>query len=248
MHITKQLRSETEIQDAYASRNVASEYVSRRFASELQTLLHTRQVDAVNRIFRDHKPAHTLEVAPGPGRVTREVRPSGYLVCLEYNEAMITEGRAACRNGAEWQQGNAFELPFENNFDFLYSYRFVRHFETEDRQRLYAQFHKALKPGGHLLLDAVNQQVSAPLRKANPEAYPIYDKLYADERELREELQNNGFVPLRLEPVQRWLRLQSKAQNLLGPRSGTLCRLAVRTLEAISRGPALEWIVTCRRG
>jgi ubiquinone/menaquinone biosynthesis C-methylase UbiE len=115
-----------------------------------------------------------LEVAPGPGRITRDVAPAGELVCLEYNEGMIAEGRRCCGEHVRWVQGNAFELPFgEGEFGFAYSFRFVRHFHRADRDRLYAQLRRVLEPGGWLVMDAVNARVSAPIRDANPEAYPI---------------------------------------------------------------------------
>ncbi|MEX1026306.1 MAG: class I SAM-dependent methyltransferase, partial [Planctomycetota bacterium] len=213
------LASEAEIQSAYQGRQAAGDYVQRRFTSELMLLLHDRQVAAVNRIMRKHAPGRTLEIAPGPGRVTRDVRPAGELICLEFNEGMIAEGQAACQNGAVWQQGNAFELPFANEFDLIYSYRFVRHFHREDRNRLYAGIRAALRPGGRFVMDAVNQQVSERLRQANPDNYPIYDKLYIDREELRTELAEAGFEAVQCEPVLRWYRRQYQAQVLLGPRS-----------------------------
>jgi ubiquinone/menaquinone biosynthesis C-methylase UbiE len=239
--------TENEIQSAYRGSETAQKYVAERFVSELYRLLHERQVCAVQRVMDEARPNRTLEVAPGPGRLTRDVRPTGELVCLEYNEGMIAEGKAACPSSVKWIQGNAFELPFGQQFDFLYSFRFVRHFHREDRGRLYEQFRKVLRPGGWLVLDAVNQVVSEPLRQANPAAYPIYDKLYRNEEELRTELAEGGFEVERIVPVQRWFGPQSKAQMLLGPRSRLLCRWAIRTLERMRRGPALEWIVTCRR-
>ncbi len=242
------LASEAEIQAAYQGRQAAGGYVQRRFTSELMLLLHDRQVVAINRAIRRHAPARTLEIAPGPGRVTRDVRPAGELVCLEFNEGMIAEGQAACQNGAVWHQGNAFELPFANEFELIYSYRFVRHFHREDRDRLYTGVREALRPGGRFVMDAVNQRVSERLRQAKPDNYPIYDKLYSGQDELRTELAEAGFEALEFEPVLRWYRLQYQAQVLLGPRSQRACRLAIRTLERLRRGPALEWIVTCRRG
>jgi ubiquinone/menaquinone biosynthesis C-methylase UbiE len=161
---------------------------------------------------------------------------------------MIAEGRNRCPEHVRWVQGNAFELPFEaSEFDFAYSFRFVRHFHREDRDRLYAQLFRVMRPNGILVLDAVNAQVSAALRKASPESYPIYDKLYADEAELRTELVDAGFEVLSLIPVQRSFSLQSKVQNLVGPRSRRMCRWMILALESIRRGPALEWIVTARK-
>ncbi|MBI1903229.1 MAG: methyltransferase domain-containing protein [Planctomycetia bacterium] len=241
------LATEREIQQSYREPLAAQRYVQNRFASELMALLHERQVAAVNRVMGVAKPQRTLEVAPGPGRVTRDVRPAGELVCLEFNEGMIAEGRRCCGDDVRWIRGNAFELPFQDGeFDFAYSFRFVRHFHRDDRSRLYAELRRVLQPEGLLVLDAVNARVSGPLREANPEAYPIYDKLYRNEAELRQELAEAGFDTLSIEPVQRWFSLQYKAQVLLGPRSRRLCRWTIRTLEHLRRGPALEWIVTAR--
>ena len=239
--------TEMGVQAAYSGQEKAAQYVQQRFVAPLMELLHVRQVGAVQRVMDEGRPGRALEVAPGPGRLTRDVRASGELVCLEYNEGMIAEGRAACDPAVRWVQGNAFELPFGDEFDFLYSFRFVRHFHRDDRDRLYAQFRQVLRPGGWLVLDAVNGVVSEPLRKASPESYPIYDKLYRSQAELREELESAGFEVARIEPVQRWFSLQSRVQVLVGPRSERLCRWIVRGLESLRRGPALEWIVTCRR-
>jgi ubiquinone/menaquinone biosynthesis C-methylase UbiE len=242
------LATEAEIQESYRDPTTAQRYVENRFATELMRLLHERQVGAVNRVMGNVKPHRSLEVAPGPGRITREVRAAGDLACLEFNEGMIAEGRRCCGERVHWVRGNAFEMPFEaDKFDFAYSFRFVRHFHRVDRDRLYAEFHRILKPGSRLVLDAVNEQVSGPLRRENPAGYPIYDKLYRGSEELTTELGDSGFEVVQLEPVQRWFAMQYRAQVLLGPRSRWLCRQAVELLEHLRRGPALEWIVTSRR-
>lgn len=241
------LATERDIQERYQDPTLATAYIQERFASELMALLHDRQVCAINRVMRLRRPRQTLEIAPGPGRLTRHVRPSGQLVCLEYNHGMIEEGRRACTERIQWVQGNAFALPFAEEFDFVYSFRFVRHFHRSDRDRLYAQVRRVLRPGGWLVMDAVNQQVSGPLRGTNPDAYPVYDKLYRDEGELRSELAEAGFDTIRIEPVHRWFSLQYRAQVLLGPRSRHLCRWAIYALEWLRSGPALEWIVTARK-
>ncbi len=239
--------TQEDIANAYEGRAVAARYVGTRFDSELNRLLHERQVRAVLDSATVGKAKKALEIAPGPGRITRDVRLAGELVCLELNEGMIDEGRKACDDSVWWVQGSGFDLPFGEEFDLLYSFRFIRHFHLEDRRRLYAQIHRVLKPQGLLVFDAVNRRVSGPLREADPGAYPIYDKLYGDTKEVTEELEDAGFVDVQLKPVQRWYGSQYRAQILLGPRSRFLCRLAIRALERMRQGPALEWIVTCRR-
>lgn len=242
-----QLSTEHEIQSAYSGERMASAYVANRFQSELNRLLHERQVATVNHVMEFVRPAKSLEIAPGPGRVTRDVKPAGSLTCLEFNEGMIAEGRANCRNGAEFVQGNAFELPFEDSeFDFVYSFRFVRHFHTADRTRLYEQIANVLKPGGTLVFDAVNVFQSQPLRAANPESYPVYDVLYQRD-ELIKELAIAGFEEIQLEAVQKRYRWQYLSETLVAPRSRSLNRMIVRALETLPARDGLEWIVTCRR-
>jgi ubiquinone/menaquinone biosynthesis C-methylase UbiE len=240
------LSSENEIKSAYTSPKVAEEYIAQRFINELHRLLHDRQVAAVQQVMDQMQPKRILEIAPGPGRLTRDLRPTGPLICLEYNEGMIEQGRGACGGKAAWIRGNGFSLPFAPSFDLVYSFRFIRHFHRADRDRLYAQVRRVLLPGGHFVFDAVNERVSRPLREANPSEYPIYDKLYRPEN-LHRELADAGLEVVTLDPVQKFLRMQSISQWLLGPRARWLNRLVIRGLERLSWRDGLEWIVTCRR-
>lgn len=241
------LSTEREIQGYYSSPDVAAQYVANRFVNEVHRLLHERQVEMVQKLIDRSNPQWVLEVAPGPGRLTRCVRPGGRRVCLEFNEGMIREGRDACDPKAgEWVRGNGFQLPFEQTFDLAYTFRFIRHFRGADRVRLYQEFCRVLRPGGWLVFDAVNERISRPLREAHPQEYPVYDKLYSED-ELRAELSKAGFESIELTPVQKCFELQSTSQRLIGPQINWLNRIIVRTLERLSRRDGLEWIVTCRR-
>ncbi|HXG09734.1 MAG TPA: class I SAM-dependent methyltransferase, partial [Gemmataceae bacterium] len=155
--MTTGISDEAGIKASYQGEAVAGEYVARRFASELYRLLHERQVAAVQRVIDRVQPGYILEIAPGPGRLTRDLRPTGTLVCLEYNEGMIAQGRAAA-GWAAWVRGDGFRLPFDQIFDLVYTFRFVRHFRRSDRERLYVQVRRVLKPGGYFVLDAVNER------------------------------------------------------------------------------------------
>jgi SAM-dependent methyltransferase len=241
------LATEGEIQRAYGGEWTAARYVRDRFTRPLYRLLHEKQVRAVQRVIDRARPQSALEIAPGPGRITRDVRPTGRLVCLEYNEGMIAEGRAACGGRAQWVRGNAFELPFAaGEFELAYTFRFVRHFHLADRRRLYEGIRRVLKPDGHFVMDAVNARVSGPLRRHRPEDYTVHDELYSPES-LRAELADEGFEVIRLEPVQKCFGWQHRSQVLLGPRVDWLNRLVIRGLERLPFRDGLEWIVTCRR-
>lgn len=241
-----QLAAPSDIRRAYEAPATAAGYVERRFASELNRLLHDRQVDVINRLFQRLRPRRSLEIAAGPGRITRDVRPTGTLVCVDYNESMIQHGRPACDPNTRWVRGDGFQLPFQACFDLVFSFRFVRHFRDADRQRLYAEVRRLLVPGGTFVLDAVNDRVSAPLRRAHPEEYPIFDKCY-QLPELRAELHAAGLEPIEIVPVQKYYPLQYRSQVWLGPRANWANRLIVRGLERLPWCDGLEWIVTCRR-
>jgi SAM-dependent methyltransferase len=143
-------------------------------------------------------------------------------------------------------RGDGFRLPFGPAFDLVYSFRFIRHFLRPDRERLYGEVRRVLQPGGHFIMDAVNERVSRPLRQAHPEDYPIYDELYQEDA-LRRELAGAGLQVMTLEPVQKFFGWQSGSQILLGPRANWLNRWVIRALERLPGRNPLEWIVTCRR-
>jgi SAM-dependent methyltransferase len=240
------LTTEHEIQSKYSGKEVAAGYVEQRFVAPLMALLHDRQVAAVNRVMREQRPQRSLEIAPGPGRLTRDVVPTGQLVCMEFNQGMIERGRASSQGKAAWVRGNGFKLPIASGFDFVYTFRFIRHFQEADRKRLYAEIHRVLRPGGIFIMDAVNERVSKPLREARPEDYRVHDELYRPD-ELKLELCNAGFEPPSLAPVQKCFGLQFRSQVIIGPRANWLNRLIIRGLEKLPVRDGLEWIVTCRR-
>lgn len=243
--------TEAEIKAAYSGSDFAAEYIERRFIGEAFQLLHDRQVAAVQGQIGLTQPSRILEIAPGPGRVTRDLRFNGDWTCLEFNSGMIEVGREACDKKIRWVQGDAFnlssEVPLEKGIDLIYSFRFIRHFERSDRARLYEQIRNVLPEGGSLIFDAVNAVVSRPLREASREDYGVYDELYDSEEELIAELESEGFRNVRLQPVQRNFALQHKVQCLVGPRSRYLSRAFVEILERCSRAPSLEWIITCQK-
>ncbi|HEX8201006.1 MAG TPA: class I SAM-dependent methyltransferase [Isosphaeraceae bacterium] len=211
-------------------------------------MLHVSQVARVQRLLERIGPGRALEIAPGPGRLTRDIRPVGPLVCLEYNEGMIGQGRRSRGGQATWVRGDGLRLPLASEgFDLVYSFRFVRHFRRPDRERIYAEIRRVLRPGGYFAMDAVNARVSRPLREAAPQEFPIYDELYRLD-DLRREMDEVGLPLLETESVQKFYRWQYRSQTLLGPRADWLNRWVIRGLERMPSRDGLEWIVTCRRG
>lgn len=239
-----------DIREAYRDPAVAAGYIDQRFRDPLGAQLHANQAAALRRLIRRHAPAQVLEIAPGPGRLTTEVArlvKSGTVV--EASAPMLAEARRRLgAAGAAWQfiNADAFRLPLRREFDLVYAFRFVRHFDGADRARLYAGIARVLRPGGWFMCDAVNEAVSAPLRgEAAPGEYRHYDALHTPAG-LRAELGAAGLEVVGLQPVQRRYRTLRAVQMLVAPRSPALARLAMAVIDR-SGGAPLEWIVTCRR-
>lgn len=245
-------KTKSEIQEYYRDETRADGYVGNRFKEPLGALLHDRQVGRVRGFIDAIPQGEVLEIACGPARLTSELRPptTGNGVAVDASGPMLqVAARRIAEEGSDaWRfiQGDAFNLPFSERFDLVYSFRLIRHFETEDRSKLYGEILRVLKPGGRLVFDAVHEKVSAPLRAATPDGYPVYDVLY-NAGELEAELAKAGFSDIRLEPVQRHYGVLHKLQTLVAPRSRVIARTAMEFVDRFCFGAPLEWVVTCRR-
>jgi ubiquinone/menaquinone biosynthesis C-methylase UbiE len=82
-------------------------------------------------------PARTLDVACGTGFLTRHL--PGELVGLDQSEAMLEEARRQVPD-ATFVQGDALELPFEDNaFGRVFTGHFYGHLEGAVRERFLAE-------------------------------------------------------------------------------------------------------------
>lgn len=242
-----------DLRKAYQDEGVARGYVANRFESPLGALLHRHQVRAVRRIVEGNGIRRALEIAPGPARLTVDIAPGlQEATLLDSSLQMLGEAGRRLRERAvsgpvHLVQADAFHLPLRDEYELVYSFRLIRHFERADRIRLYREVRTVLKPGGWLVFDAVNAIVSAPIRaRAKPGEYEHYDALLRPE-EIRGELHEAGFELVSLSGVQHRYRALMACQVLLAPRSAALASIVMRALDRTG-GEPLEWIVVCRRG
>ena len=239
------------IRDAYRDESVASSYVQTRFVEPLGALLHRGQARALCGTIDRSAPTRVLEVAPGPARLSLEAadRLRGDLVLLDASREMLAVARkriqANSLDRCRFVQGDAFDLPFQERFELVYSFRLIRHFGLEDRLRLYEQFRRVLRPNGVLMFDAVNETVSGPLRRADPTGLVHFDALLNREA-ITSELARAGFEVQSFEGLQHRYSLLHKVQVLVAPRSRWLATSLMRLLDSTG-GEPLEWVVTCRR-
>lgn len=243
-----------QIREAYSQEKVSESYIGERFSAAIGRVLHEAQVDFIRNIINKYGIRNVLEIAPGPARLTVDIgRGNGNLkgTIIDINHNMLLKAHKRLKEAGldnRWQviHGDAFSLPFNDKFQMVYTFRFIRHFHINDRVKIYHQIHEHLDEKGLLIFDAVNYDVSLPLRlKEGLEKYPVYDELYKF-FDLQKEIIQNGFKIIDYREVQNNYQLQSFIQNLVAPHSDTLAYLLLKMVNSIKRKP-LEWLVLCQK-
>jgi ubiquinone/menaquinone biosynthesis C-methylase UbiE len=247
----KPLDQPSDLQTYYKDRAVVDAYMARRTAQPLNGVLHERQIAFLNRVLAERAPRAVLEIACGPGRLTAAMRGVAFGVAVDFSPAMLETARRRTNGAAaRWSflRTDAFALPFRSEaFDVAYSLRFVRHFQLDDRRRLYGEIRRVLRPGGTFVVDALNRLVSYPHRvKRGLDRYPIYDVLYLRE-ELEAELRAAGFRVAVIEGVLKHFGIQQPLNRLRRIGWAGMAHALIASLEHVPGGKPSTWMLRCEK-
>jgi ubiquinone/menaquinone biosynthesis C-methylase UbiE len=95
------------------------------------------ELRVLERVISELPPLRTLDVACGTGFLTRHLR--GEVVGLDASAKMLELARQQAPD-ARFVQGDALDLPFENNaFERVFASYFYCHLEPDDRERFLAE-------------------------------------------------------------------------------------------------------------
>jgi ubiquinone/menaquinone biosynthesis C-methylase UbiE len=248
--------SESSVASLYSNEAVAATYIQTRFSSPWGKLLHTSQVRQINHVIRDHQPHTIIEIAPGPARIAVDLTGVRHGLMLDSSEEMLKLAKhrlssAGMESLWELHQHNAFDLEsLHLQCDLLYSFRFIRHFDTSERARLYQAIYGSLMPRGLFMLDVVNRHVRQrlDLKYGLPSEHglKVFDATYSPE-EFRHELTPYGFEVLSLTPVLRCFEIQSRISYMMDHYLPTFANLIVRMLERVPLQHPLEWVALCQK-
>jgi ubiquinone/menaquinone biosynthesis C-methylase UbiE len=246
-----EVNSRTDVKEYYYDDGRAEKYIEHRFRSPLFRLLHEKQVDCVNELLKNQQLKKVLELAPGPARLTTRIQNTEKGTLVDASSAMLNVaekrlGELGRKEKWNFKQADIFELALAEEFDLVYTFRFLRHFDEEKRKQLYQRVREHLRPAGWLVFDAVNEDISKPMRLANPQNFPVYDELYQKD-DLISELQREGFEVKNLIPVQCNFVLQQKINSLARFPFKWLATALIQCLEKPQTANPLEWIVVCQK-
>ena len=240
-----------ELKRYYQDADVAEDYMRRRTGQPLNGVLHRRQVQFLNAHLANRAPGAVLEIACGPGRLTAAIRGVRMGVAVDSSPEMLTTAQRRMNGAAgAWSflRTDAFVLPFQSeSFDAVYTLRFVRHFQLPERQRLYGEIRRVLRPRGVFMIDALNRDASLPYRvKRGLERYHIYDVLYRSE-EIQAELQEAGFRVVALEPTIKHFGVQRFLNRLRRLSLDGLATALIASLEHVPSTNPSGWMLLCEK-
>ena len=137
-----------------------------------------------------------LDLGCGEGSLTRKIVDAGAMVVgIDASEQMITAAKA---RGLDAHVMNAEELPFEREFDAVFS-NAVLHW-VRDHDAMLAGVHRALKPGGRFVAEFGEHGNLAPVQVAirsvlARRGWPTnIHRYYATEAEYSARLVGHGFI------------------------------------------------------
>ena len=120
------------------------------------------EVDFIESLLAVPKGSAVLDLACGYGRHAIGMAGRGYRVTgLDFNPQYLGIAAAeAAAAGATvaWRSGDMRELPFESEFDGVYSFfTSFGYFGDDENEQVLAGIARALKPGGRFLIDMMNR-------------------------------------------------------------------------------------------
>lgn len=242
----------------YEEQSVAQDYLDKRMQFAWQRLLHRKQVALLNSVIRQLRPEHVLEVAPGPARLSVELEGVRRGIMVENSQEMLNIAGRRLRDSSlagiwETRKGDAFALSQtldSASVQLAFTFRFLRHFQTAEREQLYAELRNCLAPRGLLVFDVVGadmlRRIEAQMPTRPAGEIPIYDVSYTLP-EFAAEMRRNGFAMKKAVPVLRQFSSQSRLSYLYAHRAQGMVDAAVRLLELVPSSAPLEWIAVCEK-
>lgn len=242
----------------YEKNSITESYLDKRLQFTWQRLLHRKQVEAMNDVLAVSKPESCLEVAPGPARLAVELKGIRRGVMVENSQEMVAIANRRLHDAGiagvwEVRKGDAFALSASipaSSVDLVYTFRFLRHFRTQEREQLYRELSGCLKPGGLLVFDVVGSREFKRVEARNPERpageIAIYDVTY-DEQEFRAEMERNGFSVVRMLPILKHFSVQSWLSYKGDDRAPAVVGALVEALEMLPHTEPLEWVAVCKK-
>lgn len=251
--------SKSEIESKYQDRDLVEKYEKRRFSHPYWAMSQDKEVAIVSRAIKQAKPNRLLEIAVGTARIARNI-PHEYFnegYALDSSPEML-EVSTKLLDSSKWKviSGDAMNLDFPDDyFDAVMTFRFIRHFQMEDRKKIYESVARVLRPNGYLIFEAFNKNLTPKASEliGLGGKKGIYDELWTRES-LEKELDDNGFKVVKLIPYLHHIDFSMKlgflhrgVRKIARAEFIPLWKTMHRAIDLIPSKHFIYWEVVCQK-
>lgn len=212
----KKINQKQWLKQRYQNSLTAKYYIIDRFSEPLWRMVHQKQIDFINNFFKETKPKNILDLATGPARIARDLKYFKKGWAADLGPEMLKQARHNL-NSNKWliKKADAFNLKLKEKFEAVTCFRFLRHFDLKNRQKIYEQIKKVLQPGRYLIFEALNREIK---RGSYIEKFTgAWDQTIKDEvynlPQLKKELGVAGFKLIKTENILNDWESLLKQQN-----------------------------------
>ena len=235
-----------ELRGYYRQKDVAGKYLDKKVGHIVGLYRHQTQVHILRKIIEDYKIKKLLEIAPGPGRLTSEVKvEKGLAVDSSAEMLNIAQERVGSENW-DFTVGDAMNLQTGQKFDMAMSFRFIWHLSYEQRLTCYHSIRSNVSSNGLVVFDTMFHRplYMGKLRPANMGQVKLFT--YKNRKELLAELEEAELELIEIHPYFNHTNIQhiiGRIGCLLG-RSFALA--LIKKIDKVKPMFPQESIVVCR--
>jgi ubiquinone/menaquinone biosynthesis C-methylase UbiE len=214
------LKKTEDIKEHYDSDKLIQGYIKNRFSKPLGRFIHEKEIDVVNSVIRKVKPDTILDLACGPARLTIDIDETLFKKGVAFDNAqnMLDYAKARLKSKGKlkkWKlvQGDAFKLDVKEKFDLVYTFRFFRHFDKEDRNKILKKLYSKMNKDAILITDMANKHFTKKSLRKSSEKVEVVD-FKVSKQEFVKELEEAGFKVEQVVHLVNQYKLQVNASRL----------------------------------
>ena len=160
----KDIQGFKDLREHYSKEEIAKSYESLRFSNLAGKIEHKITINVLNSIIKKEQPELLLEIATGPGRITKYINLPNKGIGVDTSENMLRLARKNVSN-KNWKflKVDINKMPFKkNHFDMIITFRLLIHFTDKQRKNSYVKIKKILKNKGTFIFDIGNKNYKKP--------------------------------------------------------------------------------------
>jgi len=199
----------------YNQQEIIEDYEYLRFSTLSREIRYEREIEIINtamQSIQNNSPPRLLEIAVGPGTLTKDIALSGVGVGIDTSKKMLNIAKKRV-NDLRWNFicADVMNMPFKNEcFDIVVVFHLLRHFKEKERKEAYSEIYRVLNQDGWMIFEMLNKRPKKTklqrilsntfkkifTKKGNSDSsYNVYSSFFTP-IELIEELKGHNFSPV----------------------------------------------------